>query len=198
MSPPIAVVVGALGAQGSGVVSALLASSKPYKIRALTSNIASPDATRLANGSPEVEVVKADLTSVDSLVSAFKGATFIFANTVFRAEIFMTQGAEAAQELEATQGLNLVRAASEVAKHGTLKHLIWSTLSNAEKTSGGKYKIPHFQSKVPADEYILDESNGLKDKTTFLRVGMYGSNLKRIPYVPVYVVSSIHFQLSCS
>lgn len=180
------------------MVSALLASSKPYKIRALTSNIASPDATRLANGSPEVEVVKADLTSVDSLVSAFKGATFIFANTVFRAEIFMTQGAEAAQELEATQGLNLVRAASEVAKHGTLKHLIWSTLSNAEKTSGGKYKIPHFQSKVPADEYILDESNWLKDKTTFLRVGMYGSNLKRIPYVPVYVVSSIHFQLSCS
>ncbi|KAL4929906.1 uncharacterized protein BDV17DRAFT_290261 [Aspergillus undulatus] len=186
MTPPIAVVIGALGAQGSSVVSSLL-SSGGYRIRALTSTPSSPDAIDLS-ADPAVDVIEIDLLSIDSLVSAFRDATYIFANSVFRPDVFMEKGARAAQELEETHGLNIVRAARKVARdEGTLEHLVWSTLPDAEKISGGKYTIPHFQSKIPAEEYLLDEGNGLKERTTFLRVGMYGLNLERVPYLPVYV-----------
>ncbi|KAL4787337.1 hypothetical protein BJX76DRAFT_20112 [Aspergillus varians] len=188
MSPQIAVVIGALGAQGSSVVSALLSSTQPYQIRALTSNAASPDAIQLASLSPKIEVLQTNLSSIDSLIAAFTGASFIFANTVFRVEVFMAQGSKAAQELEETHGLNIVQAAARVSRSsGILKQIIWSTLPDVERLTGGKYKIPHFQSKVAAERYLLDPSNGLKEKSTFLRVGMYGSNVKQVPYSPIYV-----------
>ncbi|CEL08939.1 hypothetical protein ASPCAL12084 [Aspergillus calidoustus] len=185
MTPPIAVIVGALGAQGSSVLSTLLKSKSHYKIRALTSNATSPDAIRLAYSNPNIEVLQADLSSPPSLLAAFTGASIIFANTVFRPDVFLTRGAAAAEELEASQGLNIVQAASKVAS--TLQHFIWSTLPDGEGITGGKYKIPHFQSKIPAERYLLDPANGLVGKTTFLRVGMYGSNLVRDPYKPVFV-----------
>jgi hypothetical protein len=188
MTPPIAVIVGALGAQGSGVLSTLLKSKSHYKIRALTSNATSPDAIRLAYTNPNIEVLQTDLSSPPSLLAAFTGASIIFANTVFRPDVFLTRGAAAAEELEASQGLNIVQAASKVAS--TLQHFIWSTLPDGEGITGRKYKIPHFQSKIPAERYLLDPANGLVGKTTFLRVGMYGSNLVRDPYKPVFVVRS--------
>jgi uncharacterized protein YbjT (DUF2867 family) len=186
MTAPIAVIVGTLGAQGSSVLSALLENQPHYKIRALTSNATSPDAIRLANSNPKVEVLQTDLSSPNSLLEAFTGASIIFANTVFRPDVFLSQGAAAAEELEASHGLNIVHAASKVAS--TLQHFIWSTLPDAEGITAGKYKIPHFQSKIPAERYLLDPANGLVDKTTFLRVGMYGSNLVRDPYKPSFVV----------
>ncbi|KAL3472278.1 hypothetical protein BJX99DRAFT_235859 [Aspergillus californicus] len=183
MSPPIVVIVGALGAQGSSVLSALLASNDPYKIRALTSNANSPEAIRLASTSPDIEFVQTNLASPLSLLEAFTGATVIFANTVFRPDIFMAQGANAAEALEVSHGLNIVQAASKVS---TLQHLVWSTLPDAATVSKGKFDIPHFQSKIPADKYLLDPVNGLAGKTTFLRVGMYASNLVRDPYRPAF------------
>ncbi|KAL3445535.1 hypothetical protein BJX65DRAFT_280932 [Aspergillus insuetus] len=186
MAAPIAVIVGALGAQGSSVLSALVEKQPHYKIRALTSNATSPKAIRLANSNPNVEVLQTDLSSLPSLLEAFTGASIIFANTVFRPDVFLTQGAAAAEELEAAHGLNIVHAASKVTS--TLQHFIWSTLSDAEVITEGRYKIPHFQSKIPAERYLLDPANGLASKTSFLRVGMYGSNLVTDPYKPVFVV----------
>ncbi|KAJ0414913.1 hypothetical protein BJY00DRAFT_327346 [Aspergillus carlsbadensis] len=185
MAPPIAVIVGALGAQGSSVLTALLNKQPQHKIRALTSNATSPDAVRLANLNPNIEVLQTDLSSPTSLLAAFTGASIIFANTVFRPDVFLSQGAGAAEELEAAHGLNIVQTASKIAS--TLQHFIWSTLPDGEGITDGKYKIPHFQSKIPAERYLLDPANGLVGKTTFLRVGMYGSNLVRDPYKPVFV-----------
>ncbi|KIA75707.1 HSCARG dehydrogenase [Aspergillus ustus] len=186
MTQPIAVIVGALGAQGSSVLSALLTTKEPhYKIRALTSNATSPEAIRLANSGPNIEVVQTDLSSPNSLLAAFTGASVIFANTVFQPNVFLSQGAKAAEELEASHGLNIVQAASKISS--TLQHFIWSTLPDADGLTDGKYKIPHFQSKIPAEKYLLDPANGLVGKTTFLRVGMYRSNLIRVPYTPVFV-----------
>ncbi|KAL2816624.1 hypothetical protein BDW59DRAFT_175738 [Aspergillus cavernicola] len=199
MTPPIAVIIGALGAQGSSILSALLTSNNPrYKIRALTSNTASPEAIRLANSHPNIEVFQTDLSSPTSLLAAFTGASVIFANTVFKPDVFLTQGAAAAEELEISHGLNIVQAASKISS--TLQHFIWSTLPDADGLTEGKYKIPHFQSKIPADKYLLDPENGLVNKTTFLRIGMYGSNLMRDPYKPVYVkeVGKYILTLPCS
>lgn len=186
MTLPILTVIGALGNQGRGVVSAFLEDKGQLKvhIRALTSNPSSPSAQELAKN-PNVSVVQVDLTSAESIESALQGSTYIFANTSFDPATFMAHGAKATEELENTHKLNITRAASKVA---TLKHLVWSTLPDAKAASGGRYHIPHLQSKVAGDELVLDAESGLSDKTTFLRIGVYGSNFLRVPHRPVYFV----------
>lgn len=187
MDAPLIVVVGALGVQGGSVVSAYLASqqSKHFRIRALTSSPSSSAALKLASN-PRVSVVSVDLDSPESLLAAFQGANFIFANTIFPPETFFKEGAVAAQELEARRGLNIAQAASKIP---SLKHLVWSTLPDALKTTNGKYSIPHFQSKIPAETYLRDPKNGLHLRTTYLCVGLYGSNLERPYYLPIFAVS---------
>jgi uncharacterized protein YbjT (DUF2867 family) len=184
-STPLVVVVSALGAQGASVVSAYLQFSD-YRIRALTSNPSSDAAVRLAAKSPRVTVAGVDLNSPESVVAAFQDASFIFAQTVFRPDTFASQGPAAAQAQEARHGLTITKAASRIP---SLQHLIWSTLPDAFGATQGRYNIPHFQSKVPAERYLRDPDNGLADKTTYLYVGLYGSNVERWPYLPVYVVS---------
>ena len=66
-------VVGATGAQGGGVVSALQAQGE-FKVRALTRN---PDK---AEGLGD-EVVAADLTNPETLNAALEGVYGVFANT---------------------------------------------------------------------------------------------------------------------
>ena len=186
MSLPIIVVVGALGAQGAGVVSAYTspAYSSKFHVRALTSNASSEAATALAAQS-NVSVVAVDLNSFDSTLSAFKDASFIFANTVFHLETFSTHGPAAAQAREEQQSMNIVRAASQIP---SLRHLIWSTLPDSVAISDGKWSIPHFMSKIPAEKYARSGENGLAAKTTYLHVGYYGSNMTRDPNRLVLVV----------
>lgn len=186
MSLPLLVVVGALGSQGSGVVSAMLATPEPrYQIRALTSDPSSEAASSLATN-PRISVEFVDLNSQDSVLKAFRGASYIFANTAFLIGVSITEGPAAAQKAEQECALNVVRAAAQIS---SLRHIIWSTLPDAESITCGKYHIPHFQSKIPAERYLQDPKNGLAGRSTFLRVGFYASNLKLDLYKPLYIVS---------
>jgi hypothetical protein len=83
-------------------------------------------------------------------------------------------------EIESTQGINLAKAATQIP---SLDHYIWSTLPNALKISGGKYLIPHFQSKNQVDEFIKKDQN-LVRKTTFLWVTWFASNNLFPPFKP--------------
>ncbi|KAM0473424.1 hypothetical protein ACHAPX_008171 [Trichoderma viride] len=184
MSLPLLVVVGALGSQGSGVVSAMLAASKPqYQIRALTSDTSSLSARSLATN-PRISVEYVDLNSQDSVLKAFRDANYIFANTAFPIGMSIAEGPAFAQKAEQEYGMNVVRAAAQIS---SLRHIVWSTLPDAESITDGKYHIPHFQSKVPAEKYLQNPKNGLLGKSTILRVGFYASNLKLGLYKPLYI-----------
>lgn len=186
MSLPLLVVVGALGSQGSGVVSAMLAASKPqYQIRALTSDTSSLSARSLATN-PRISVEYVDLNSQDSVLKAFRDANYIFANTAFPIGMSIAEGPAFAQKAEQEYGMNVVRAAAQIS---SLRHIVWSTLPDAESITDGKYHIPHFQSKVLAEKYLQNPKNGLLGKSTILRVGFYASNLKLGLYKPLYIVS---------
>jgi len=69
MTKPIVAIIGATGGQGGSVVSAFLADGN-YTVRGITRNPSSEKA--LALKTKGVEVVSADLNSLDSLVEAFK------------------------------------------------------------------------------------------------------------------------------
>lgn len=183
---PVLVVFGATGAQGRSVISALQASHSPtYQIRGLTSNKSSDAARDLSKSG--VEVVEVDIQSEASINGALEGAEAVFANTAFPPDIFVSKGASAAEEAESKTAMRIAHALSRVT---TLKHLVWSTLPDARKQTDGKLHLHHFQSKVPAAEFI-SKVPGLAKKTTMLAIGMYGSNLKNPGYLPTYDVSYI-------
>lgn len=182
---PVLAVFGATGSQGRSVVSALQSShDHAYHIRGLTSNKSSDAARELSRTG--VEMVEVDIESEASIRAALEGAEAVFANTAFPPDVFVSQGAAAAEEAESKTAVRMAHALAHVK---TLKHLVWSTLPDGWKRTDGKLHIHHFQSKVAAARFIRNEPE-LAKKTTMLAVGMYGSNLKNPGYVPIYDVSS--------
>ncbi|KAL6901165.1 hypothetical protein GGI43DRAFT_433910 [Trichoderma evansii] len=170
----IATVVGATGNQGAAVIDALKQHGG-YKIRGLTRRPESDAAKALQNQG--VEVVKADVNDYASLVSAFAGSHFIFGVTDFF-ELFATnKDANKAMDTEVQQGKNLADAANATS---TLEHYIWSDLPGALTKSGGKMKVPHYDSKDIVAQYIRTKQS-LLSKTTFVLIGWYSLNFT-FPY----------------
>jgi uncharacterized protein YbjT (DUF2867 family) len=169
MAEKIIAVAGATGAQGGGLVRAILNDkSGSYKVRAMTRDVNSDGAKALAKLG--AEVVAADVDDVNSLTKAFEGAYGAFCVTFYWAHM--------SPEREFTQASNLAHAAKEAG----IQHAIWSTLDDTRKliplsddrmpTLQGKYKVPHFDAKGEADEVFRK----LGVPTTFLLAVFYWDN----------------------
>jgi uncharacterized protein YbjT (DUF2867 family) len=162
MTMPFISVVGGTGAQGGGVVDALLAARK-FKLRVASRNPSSDAAKALtARG---VEVVKADLLEPSSLKALYDGAHGAFLVTNF--------GDPAQRGREEAIGASAVNAA----RSAGVKHLIWSTLPDVEKISGGRLKVEHFTMKAHVDAVV--RSAGF-ERYTFVEAPFYFQNL-RVP-----------------
>jgi uncharacterized protein YbjT (DUF2867 family) len=166
----IIAVIGATGAQGGGVVRAILADrSGSFAARAITRNPNSEKAQALRAAG--AEVVAADADKPETLGRAFGGAYGAFVLTNFWEHF--------SAEREVTQARNMAKAA----KDAGLQHVIWSTLEDTRKwvplqddrlpTLHGKYKVPHFDGKGEADQVFRDAGV----PTTFLLTSFYWDNL---------------------
>jgi len=166
----IIAVVGATGAQGGGLVRAILADkSGAFAARAITRDPNSDKAKALRAAG--AEVVAGDSDKPETLGAAFRGAYGAFLVTNFWEHF------SAPREL--TQAQNLARAA----KAAGLQHVIWSTLEDTRKwvpladdrmpTLHGNYKVPHFDAKGEADATFKE----LGVPTTFLLTAFYWENL---------------------
>ena len=166
----IVAVVGATGAQGGGVVRAILADKGgPFAARAITRKPDSEKARELAKLG--AEVVAGDLDDVESLKKAFKGAYGAYCVTNYWEHF--------SPEREAAQA----RALAEAARHAGVQHVVWSTLEDTRTwvpltdtrmpTLMGKYKVPHFDAKGEANRYFTE----LGVPTTFLLTSFYWDNL---------------------
>ena len=162
-------VIGATGAQGGGLVRAILNDKNgPFTVRAITRNVNSDKAKALADAG--AEVVAADLDDVKSLKQALEGAHGAFFVTNFWEHL--------KPEKEISQAHNM----AEAAKDAGVKHVIWSTLEDTRKsiplsddrmpTLMGKYKVPHFDGKGEADAIFTK----LGVPTTFLVTSFYWEN----------------------
>jgi uncharacterized protein YbjT (DUF2867 family) len=161
MSKPVITVVGGTGAQGGGVVDALLERGR-FAVRVLTRNPNGDKAKALA--SRGVEVVAADLNDASSLPAAFAGAHGAFVVTNFFDPATGGEGLT-----EAQQGAAAVAAARE----SEVQHFIWSTLPNVKRLSGGKLDAHHFTGKAVVDEVV--GSAGFPSHT-FVEPPMYFQN----------------------
>jgi uncharacterized protein YbjT (DUF2867 family) len=162
-------VVGATGAQGGGLVRAILADpEKRFAARAVTRKVDSDRAKALAAAG--AEVVAGDADDVATLEAAFAGAHGAFVVTNFWEHL--------SPERELQQAANLARAT----KAAGLAHVVWSTLEDTRldfplddrrlKTLHGKYKVPHFDAKGEADAVFAAEGA----PTSFLLAAFYWEN----------------------
>jgi uncharacterized protein YbjT (DUF2867 family) len=162
-------VIGATGAQGGGLVRAILNDKTgEYSVRAIARDKNSDKAKKLADMG--AELVTANLDDKASISEAFKGAYGAFCVT-FYWEHF-------SPEKELQHAKNMANAAKEA----KLKHVIWSTLEDTRKwvplednrmpTLMDKYKTPHFDAKGEANEYFLQ--SGIP--TTYLVASFFMEN----------------------
>lgn len=166
----IIAVVGATGAQGGGLIRAILNDKESgFTARALTRTPNSDKAKALATLG--VEVVAADLDNPESVKEAFDGAYGAFCVTNFWEHF--------SAEKEVAQARNMAQAA----KQADVRHAVWSTLDDTRKkvplsdnrmpTLMGKYKVPHFDGKGEADPLFTQAGV----PTTFLLTSFYWDNM---------------------
>jgi uncharacterized protein YbjT (DUF2867 family) len=165
----IIAVLGATGAQGGGLIRAILNdSSGGFAARALVRDPNSDKAKELAKLGAEVVAANAD--DPGSLVRAFKGAYGAYCVTFFW------------EHFSPEKELAHARAMAEAARINGLQHVIWSTLEDTRKwvplddnrlpTLHEKYKVPHFDAKGEANQYFAQ----LGVPTTYLLTSFYWDN----------------------
>lgn len=164
----IIAVVGATGAQGGGLIRAILNSDNDFAVRAITRDANADNAKQLA--SLGAEVVQGDVDDVNSLTKAFEGVYGVFGVTFFW------------HHFSPEQELNQAKNIADAAKSVNAKHVIWSTLEDTRNwipleddimpTLMEKYKVPHFDSKGEADNYFKE----LGLPVTNLRTSFYWEN----------------------
>ncbi|HEY6573302.1 MAG TPA: NmrA family NAD(P)-binding protein, partial [Candidatus Eisenbacteria bacterium] len=166
----IIAVVGATGAQGGGLVRAILNDPNGgFAARAITRDVNSDKAKELARLG--AEVVAGDVDDEASLKKAFAGAYGAYCVTFFWAHM--------SPEKEIAEAGAMARAA----RAADVAHVIWSTLEDTRKwvplsdnrmpTLMGKYKVPHFDAKGEANEIFTK----LGLPVTFLLTSFYWDNL---------------------
>jgi uncharacterized protein YbjT (DUF2867 family) len=169
MAQKIIAVLGATGAQGGGLVRAILADrGGEFTARALTRNPGSEKARELARLG--AEVVAADVDDEESLARAFEGTYGAFCVTFFWDHMSPDRELEEANKM------------ARAAKRAGVQHVIWSTLEDTRRrvplsdgrmpTLQGKYKVPHFDAKGEANQFFTDAGV----PTTFLNTSFFWEN----------------------
>lgn len=165
----IIAVLGATGAQGGGLVHAILADPNGgFAARAITRDPNSDKAKALAAAG--AEVAGADVDDAGSLRRAFEGAYGVYGVT-FYWDHYSPQKETAEARTIAT-----------AARDAHVKHVIWSTLEDTRNwvplsddrmpTLMDHYKVPHFDGKGEGDAVFAE----LGVPTTYLLTSFYWDN----------------------
>ncbi|XEV02806.1 hypothetical protein FSHL1_008093 [Fusarium sambucinum] len=198
-------VIGATGNQGGSVARRFLRAG--FKVRGLTRNPSSDSAKNL--NAAGAEVVSVDLDDIETLKEAFKGANIIFSVTnywepFFRPDCRLQAAKEGiscrklAYNVEVQQGKNIVDAAATVAEGLDKNGFLVSTLSQAEKCSGGKFKdLYHFDAKADVFPAYVDEKYPeLAAKMSCIHTGYFFTSFNILPDSYMNKLSDGSFEMS--
>jgi hypothetical protein len=139
-SKPLVTVVGSQSKQGRSVVHSLLRSGR-YRVRALTRRVDTPEAKSIAEQGAELVAMPLEAGRTKEFVSAFRGS---------QAAFLMTPPLVPPNSPEVEIGKQLADAAAEAG----VGHVVFTSLENVEKITGGTKYAPHFTDKAKVEEYI--------------------------------------------
>lgn len=156
---PLITIVGVLGKQGRSVARTLLQSGR-YRVRGLTRRVDSPEALALTAQGAELVNVSLAPGNKKAFVEAFRGSDGVF---------MLTPGIAPPATYEVELGKQLADAVVEAGVH----HVIFSSLENVDKITGGKKFAPHFTDKAIIEEYIRT----LPVTSSFIYMAFFYTNL---------------------
>jgi uncharacterized protein YbjT (DUF2867 family) len=168
-SPKLIAVVGSTGAQGGGLVRAILADpAGGFRVRAITRKANGDKAAELRKLGAEVS--EADLDDPASLTRAFAGAHGAYCVTNYW------------EHFTPAKELQQAKSMAQAARSANLAHVVWSTLEDTRRrvplsdarmpTLLEKFKVPHFDAKGEADQLFADAGV----PTTYLLTSFYWEN----------------------
>ncbi|KAG0646996.1 hypothetical protein D0Z07_6086 [Hyphodiscus hymeniophilus] len=158
-------IIGATGKQGGAVIDALIASSAPFEILALTRNTSSPSAQKLACR-PNVKVIQGDSLDPAPIFEAHKPIHGVFLVTSFE------PGKENAEEAQA-------RPVIDQAVANKVEHLVFTSVDRGGPgvSENDPTNIVHFATKHRIEEYLKDKTADSKTQWTILRPVAFMDNL---------------------
>lgn len=171
---PLITIVGILGKQGLSAAHSLLESGR-YRVRGTTRRINSPEAVSLAAKGVELINIPLDLGHYKAYVSAFHGSDGVFLMTP---QIIPP----------ATHEFELGKELADAAVEAGVSYLIFSSLENIDKISGGRLFAPHFTDKARIEEYIRT----LPITSSFIYMAFFYTNLIEF-YTPYLKDGSLVF-----
>lgn len=139
-SKPLIAVAGATSKQGRSVVRTLLQSGR-YRVRALTRQLESPAAQDLARQGAELVRVPLEPGQKKGFEEAFRGAQGAFLTTP---PLVPPNSPE----------YDIGKDEADAAVAAGVGHIVFSSLENVDKITGGRKFAPHFTDKARVEEYI--------------------------------------------
>jgi len=173
---PLITIVGILGKQGYSVANSLLDSGK-YRVRGTTRRISSTEGQALIEKGAELINIPLELGHYQSYISAFRGSDSVFLITP---QIVPP----------ATHEYQLGKELADAIVEAGVGHVVFSSLENIEKISGGKLFAPHFTDKARVEEYI----RSLPIKSTFIYLAFFYTNLIEF-YTPYWEAETLIFPI---
>ncbi|KAL2796714.1 hypothetical protein BJX66DRAFT_299114 [Aspergillus keveii] len=156
-------VTGATGKQGGSVITNLLKQDAYVEILAVTRDVNSASATKLAAKSPKVKLVQGNLDQVDEIFANAKKATTKPIWGVYSVQLADLSGKT---DTEEKQGKALVDAALK----NNVKHFVYSSVDRGNEASlNNPTHIPHFIHKHNIEHHLIDRSKGTDMEWTILR-----------------------------
>jgi len=166
ISKPLITIVGLLGKQGRSVAKTLLETGH-YRVRGTTRRVDSAEAIRLLEMGAELVDIPLVPGHKKDFLEAFRGSYGIF---------MMTPNIAPPQTHEFALGKELADAAVEAG----VRHLIFSSLENVDKITGGEKFAPHFTDKARIEDYIRT----LPIISSFIYMSFFYTNLMEF-YTPI-------------
>lgn len=173
---PLITIIGVLGKQGLSVARTLLESGR-YRVRGITRRINSPEAINLAEQGLELVDLPLDLGYKEDFVKAFQGSEGVFMMTPNIAP-------------PATHEMELGKQLADAVVEAEVRHIVFSSLENVDKITGGKKFAPHFTDKAKVEEYIRT----LPITSSFIYMSFFYTNLLEF-YPPVMKGDTLVFPI---
>ncbi|KAL2813652.1 hypothetical protein BJX63DRAFT_393573 [Aspergillus granulosus] len=156
-------VTGATGKQGGSVITNILKENADVEILAVTRDINSASATKLAAKSPRIKLVPGNLDQADELFENAKKAATKPIWGVYSVQVADLSGKE---DTEEQQGKALI----DVALKNNVKHFVYSSVDRGNAASlDNPTHIPHFIHKHHIEHHLINHTKGTDMQWTILR-----------------------------